>query len=42
MFKANELASGVLCTDGVGTGSTEFRFLFRYELAVDVAGLGSS
>lgn len=42
MFTSNELASGVRCTEGVDTGSTEFRFLFRYELAVEVAGLGNS
>lgn len=41
-LSTNELASGVLCTVGVGAASTELRFLFRYELAVDVAGDGNS
>lgn len=38
-------ASGVLCAMpgvGVGAASTELRFLLRYELAVDVAGLAIS
>lgn len=41
-FTRSELASGVRVTIGVGTGSTEFKFLLRYEEAVDVAGLGNS